>query len=177
MRSFPGPRVVSPREATRAAPHSPPPSPPPRHPPRLVTAGAGHRKSVCLLGRRRRGFFGNRYAPARVEVAAALTLAAAATATQVGRSSALGSGSGAFGGGSTGCGCGWRQSTGWIQDCRTASVQVGEEKLRAKALTGTPVDMTAAPLGVVSPLGASRRSSNPPARASLGENSVRFLDE
>ena len=67
--------------------------------------------------------------------------------------------------------------TGWIQDCRTASVQVGEEKLRAKALTGTPVDMTAAPLGVVSPLGASRRSSNPPARASLGENPVQFLDE
>ena len=67
--------------------------------------------------------------------------------------------------------------TGWIQDCRTASVQVGEEKLRAKALTGTPVDMTAAPLGVISPLGVSRRSSNPPARASLGENPVQFLDE
>ena len=52
-----------------------------------------------------------------------------------------------------------------------------EEILRAKALTGKPVDMMAAPHGSVPPLGASHRSSNPLARISLGENTVKFLDE
>ena len=38
------------------------------------------------------------------------------------------------------------------------------------------VDMTAVPHGIVPPLGASCRSSNPTPRMSLGENIVQFLD-
>lgn len=95
-----GPRVVSFLGATRAAPLSPPPRPSSRPPLHLAAAGAEHRKPVCMLGRRQRGFLPSAWGgSAPIYDASALGMVAAAVArvARGGGSGVLGTESGAPG--------------------------------------------------------------------------------